>query len=84
MYTKTPNVTASFFRLQNKRCLKLLGKIIAVTCLVIALLIGAVLIVGKILMDSSVIEKVQVAVVIPEEAHRFHRQSGRLFSQALL
>ena len=68
MYTKTPNVTASFFRLQNKRCLKLLGKIIAVTCLVIALLIGAVLIVGKILMDSSVIEKVQVAVVIPEEA----------------
>ena len=68
MYTKTPNVTASFFRLQNKRCLKLLGEIIAVTCLVIALLIGAVLIVGKILMDSSVIEKVQVAVVIPEEA----------------
>lgn len=68
MYTKTLNVTFSFFRLQNKRCLKLLGKIIAIICLVTALLIVAIAIVGKILTDSSVIEKVQVAVVIPEEA----------------
>lgn len=68
MYTKMPNVTFSYFRLQNKNCLKLLGRIIAIACLIFAILIGTAAIVGKILTDSLLIEKVQVAVVIPDEA----------------
>ncbi len=68
MYTNMPDAVFSFFRLQNKRCLKLLGRIIASACLIFAVLIGVAALVGKILTDSSVIEKVQVAVVIPEDA----------------
>ena len=66
-HTNMTNVSLSFFRLQNKRCLKLLGKIIVSACIICMVLLGMAMVVGKILTENAIIEKVQVAVVIPEE-----------------
>ena len=66
-HTNMTNVSLSFFRLQNKRCLKLLGKIIVSACIICMVLLGMAMVVGKILTENAIIEKVQVAVVIPED-----------------
>lgn len=61
------NVSLAYFRFLNKKCLKILGSIIASVGILAGIIMLSVFLITKFISDNAIIEKVQVGVVIPEE-----------------